>query len=87
MKYMLHWTVKPENQRESNARLKKSGPNPPEGIQLINHYWKVNHLGGWAVFEATDHALIAKWLKDWTDLNVNEVIPIIEDQELLKMLD
>lgn len=86
MKYMLTWTVKPENQHESNERYKKIGANPPEGIEVINHYWNVNSLGGWAVFTATNHAAISKWLLDWTDLNVNDVTPVIEDEELRGIL-
>lgn len=82
MKYMLTWTVKPENQPESIQRWKKMGANPPEGIEVVSHYWNVNHLSGWAVFQAPNHASIAKWLVDWTDLNVNSVTPIIDDKEL-----
>ena len=48
MKYMLTWTVKPENQHESNARWKAAGPNPPEGIEVLNHYWNDNNLNGWS---------------------------------------
>ena len=81
-KYMLTWTVKPQNQRESLARWKSRGPNPPPGIKVVSHYWNVNLLGGWAVVEATDHGSVAKWLNDWTDLNVNDVTPIVEDSEL-----
>jgi len=87
MKYMLTWTVKPENQRESIARWKATGANPPEGIDVLSHYWNVNHLGGWAIFEATDHGKVARWLVDWTDLNVNDVIPIITDQDLHEIVD
>lgn len=82
MKYMLSWKVVPENQQESIKRWKKAGPNPPEGIEVLSHYWNVNHLNGWAVFTASDHSKIAEWLKDWTDLNVNWVTPIIDDKEL-----
>jgi len=84
---MLTWTVKPENQQESIRRYKEKGANPPEGIEVLSHYWNVNHLGGWAVFTAPNHAAVAKWLKDWTDLNVNTVTPVIEDEELLKIID
>ena len=82
MKYMLTWTVEPKNQRESIARWKSKGPNPPPGIKVLSHYWNVNLLGGWAVVEASDHGTVAKWLIDWTDLNVNDVTPIVEDNEL-----
>jgi hypothetical protein len=87
MKYMLTWTVKPENQHESIVRWRKGGPNPPPGVEVLSHYWNVNHLGGWAVFEATDHVAVAKWLVDWTDLNVNDVTPIVDDEELHRVVD
>lgn len=87
MKYMLTWNVKPEDQPESIARYKNAGANPPDGIEVLNHYWNVNHLSGWAVFTADNHAQIAKWMLDWTDLNVNSIIPIIDDDDLFKILE
>jgi len=82
MKYMLTWSVKPENQKESIKRWKEKGSKSPEGIEVLSHYWNVNHLNGWAVFKASNHATVAKWLLNWTDLNVNEVTPIIDDEEM-----
>jgi len=82
MKYMLTWTVKPENLSKSIERWKAKGDSIPSGVKLLSHYWNVNHLNGWAVFEASDHETIANWMLAWTDLNVNEVVPIIDDEGL-----
>ena len=82
MKYILIWTIKPEDRQESMDRWKKKGVKPPKGIKILGHYSNVNHLGGWAIIESSDHKAIATWLMDWTDLNVNEVIPIIDSNNL-----
>lgn len=87
MKYMLSWTVKPEDREESIKRWKAKGDSMPEGIKLISHYWNVNHLSGWAIFESSNHTKIAEWMLSWTDLNVNCVTPIIDDNELHQVVD
>jgi len=68
--------------------LRVAGNRPEFVVVIIFHHTQTGAIrgSGWAVFEATDHSQIAKWLIDWIDLNVNDVTPIITDQDLHEIL-
>ena len=82
MKFILSWTIKPENRDESLKRLRSKEDLAIEGIKILGHWHNVNLLGGWALVEADSEATIARWLLDWTNLNVNDVTLVIDEQEL-----
>ena len=85
MKFILSWTIKPENRDESLNRLQSKENLAIEGIKILGHWHNVNLLGGWALVEADSEASIAKWLLDWTDLNVNDVTLVIDEKEVRSM--
>ena len=86
MKFILSWTIKPENRDESLKRLRSKEDLAIEGIKILGHWNNVNLLGGWALVEADSEASIARWLLDWTNLNVNDVTLVIDEQELRSMI-
>jgi len=85
MKFILSWTIKPENRNESLHRLQGKDNIAAEGIKILGHWHNVNLLGGWALVEADSEASIAKWLLDWTDLNVNDVTLVVDMEEVLSL--
>lgn len=86
MKFILSWTVKPENRNEALRRVQSKENLAVDGITILGHWHNVNLLNGWALVEADNEATIAKWLMDWTDLNVNELTPVIDEKELRQLL-
>ena len=86
MKFILSWTIKPENRNESLNRLQSKENLAVAGIEILGHWHNVNLLGGWAIVEADSEATIARWLLDWTDLNVNDVTLVIDDKELRSLM-
>ena len=85
MKFILSWTIKPENRNESLQRLQGKDNIATEGIKILGHWHNVNLLGGWALVEADSEASIVKWLLDWTDLNVNDVTLVVDIEEVLSL--
>ena len=82
---MLTWTIKPENRDASLKRLQSIDNIATEGIKILGHWHNVNLLGGWALVEADSEASIARWLMDWTDLNVNDVTLVVDMDEVLSL--
>jgi hypothetical protein len=82
---MLSWTVTPERRDESLARLKTSGDGNGDGIQLLAEWHNVNLLGGWAVVEADNEAALARFLFNWTDVSINEVV-VVTDVDIVRSL-
>ena len=85
MKFILSWTIKPENRNEALRRVLSKENLAVDGITILGHWHNVNLLNGWALVEADNEATIAKWLMDWTDLNVNELTPVIDEAELRQL--
>jgi hypothetical protein len=85
MKFMLTWTIKPENRDTSLKRLQSKDNLATEGIKILGHWHNVNLLSGWALVEADSEASIARWLMDWTDLNVNDVTLVVDIEEVLSL--
>ena len=86
MLFLVHWKVKPEARNETLERFKKAGHNPPAGIKILNAATKVDQKEGWAFAEANDAVAIGKWLYHWSDLNEQEVVPVLSDEDLLAVL-
>lgn len=86
MKFMLTWAIKPENRNESLGRLRSKENIATDGIKILGHWHNVNLLGGWAIVEAGNEASIARWLLDWTDLNVNDVTLVVDENEVRSMM-
>ena len=81
MKFILSWTIRPEDRNEGFKRLNATDNVAGDGIRVLGHWHNVNLLGGWALVEADSEAAIAKWMLGWTDLNVNDITLVIDEDE------
>ena len=87
MRFMVHVTISPENRNENFERFKakqKAGDLLPPGIEIHSMWFAVNQLEGWTIVEADDTFALGKLLHDWTDMNVNTVIPVLTVDEYAK---
>ena len=82
MLFMTHYDITPERRNEGLERFLAFGEGCPAGVKLLNHYQSVTMLEGWGLIEADNAAAITKALYGWTDLNVNNVIPVVDAAEL-----
>ena len=79
MLFMVHYEIEPHNRDTSYGRIQAlGGDGTPPGVKVIGTWSSVTHLEGWVVAEATDIVLIGKWMRVWTDLNVNHITPIVD---------
>ncbi len=83
MLFMLHCTIEPRHRDENRARLQESMIGEPPGIRVLGSWLSVTQLEGWVLFDAEDAASVAKLFHHWTDLNVNNVTPVMEVESLL----
>lgn len=86
MKFIVHWTIKPKHRDEAYNRFKHHGHELPKEIKLLGSWHNVNQLAGWAIIETSDVLAIGTWLHAWTDLNSHEVIPVVDDEGMRKIL-
>lgn len=85
MKFMLSWTLAPENRDEVLRRLKAGKEAGTEGITVLGEWHDVNLLGGWAVVEADSEEHLAGFMLLWTDVS-ETMVSVVTDADVLRKL-
>jgi hypothetical protein len=86
MLFLIHFEIDPENRDKSHARLKTRGDGMPQEIKPLGTWFSVTLLEGWAIVETQDETALGQSMKQWTDLNVNHITPVLTEEALLKVI-
>lgn len=86
MLFMITYAFGPEQRDEAQSRFKSTGGGPPAGAKMLGRWHNVAGLQGFVLAESTDAVAIGKWMQEWTDLLDFEVIPVVNDEDVLKVL-
>jgi hypothetical protein len=79
MLFIVHYEIEPQNRDTSYDRVQQlGGDGVPKGIELLGSWSSVTQLEGWVIVDADDEVLLGKWMRRWTNLNVNRMIPIVD---------
>jgi|APTNR8051073442_1049403.scaffolds.fasta_scaffold10356_2 hypothetical protein len=87
MLFMLHCVIEPKNRDENLRRLKEARIGEPSDIKVLGAWLSVTQLEGWVIFDAPDAAAVATLFRGWTDLNVNDVTPILGVDDMLQVFE
>ena len=83
MKFMLTYRLESETRDEAIARFKTTGGRTPKGAQLWGRWTTADLHGGFALLESYDIKALVEFTLDWSDLMDLEIVPLIEDDELV----
>ncbi len=86
MKYMVTWSVSPENYAKAMARFKNEDPKPGPEVQTLGRWVEVGGLQGFSLFETNDAAALWKFAAKWADLLDSRVVPVLTDAEIASAL-
>lgn len=86
MKFLLTFMMKPETRDTAFARFDKTQGRPPKGVSLLGRWTRADLSGGFDLLESDDPAAVAEFALGWSDLMELSVVPVLEDQELTKVL-
>jgi hypothetical protein len=86
MLFIVNWTLSSENRNRAIERFLTTGGTPPAGVKLIGRWYAVGGAAGFGVAEASDPALIQKWVLDWSDLMKMEVHVALTDEQMAPLL-
>lgn len=86
MHFMTIWTFAPEQTKAVVERFGETGALPPEGVTMLARWFDVAGGRGFAISETDDPVAIVRWCREWTDLMSFEVIPVINDEQLVSAL-
>jgi hypothetical protein len=86
MHFMSIYTFLPEHRDAAIARFKETGGAPPPGVKMVARWHDVGGLRGYTIAEASDPVAISIWSQRWTDLMKIEAFPVVNDEQLVKVL-
>lgn len=86
MRYVVIWTFSPQHREAAVARFIETGGNPPDGVAMLSRSHDLGGNRGFAIAETADPTLIARWCREWADLLAFEIVPAINDEELMSIL-
>jgi hypothetical protein len=88
MKFICHfsWGPDKENQAEAIRRFRATGGQPPAGARLLGRWTRADFMGGVVLLESDDPKALTEFSLMWSDLMELEVVPVLDDQELLEVL-
>jgi hypothetical protein len=86
MLFVVHWTIAPDHRDAAQARFKETGGMPPDGVKMIGRWHSAAGGEGLCVAETDDAVLLGLWTQDWSDLLSFEIIPVNDDEGVMKVL-
>lgn len=63
-----------------------SGRRYAHEIKPLGTWVSVTLLEGWAIVETEDETVLGQSIKQWTDLNINHITPVLTEAALLKVI-
>jgi uncharacterized protein DUF3303 len=88
MKFLCHYSWSPDKatQDEAIRRFRETGGQPPSGARLLGRWTRADFMGGVVLLESDDPKVITQFSLMWSDLMELEVVPVLDDQEILEVL-
>ena len=86
MLYVVMWKFKPEQRNAAQSRFKETGGLPPEGVEMQGRWHSVEGNRGLCIAKSDDPVAVARWAQAWSDLLTFEIIPVMNDEDFVRML-
>ncbi len=86
MKYVCVWSCSPENWKESIKLFKQqkaAGASIP-GFKLLGRWHEVGTGKGYSLIETDDLVAMSKVATEWSALIDQKIVPVVDDEEILK---
>ena len=78
MKFMVTWTIAPENYKAAVKRFITNGAPMPKGMKSLGRWHTAGSTRGFHLVEGSE-AAIAEDSAQWADLLDLQVVPVVED--------
>ena len=86
MIFHITYKLSPEQRNDAQKRFKETGAPPPSGVAMTGRWHCAQGHKGFIIAESSDVEAIAKWLQDWTDLLTFEVTPVLNDEQITRVI-
>lgn len=84
MKFIVTWSVAPEQQKQAVARFLETGGQPPNGVKLLGRWHAPGK--GYVLAETDDCKALHEWTARWLDLLTFVTTPVLDDEEAAEVM-
>jgi hypothetical protein len=81
MKFMLRWTIPPENYTAAVDAFLEGGAPMPEGLTSLGRWHEPGSTRGWLLCETDNLVALSEHVSEWAHLLKMRVSPVIGDSE------
>jgi hypothetical protein len=85
MLFMVTYKLRPEHRTSAVTRFLETGGPPPEGVKMVGRWHDASMRRGFVLSDSPDAEAAAKWCHQWADLLTFEVIPVLDDDQVLRV--
>ncbi|MGD9932843.1 MAG: DUF3303 domain-containing protein [Dehalococcoidia bacterium] len=86
MQFMVTYEFLPDTRNAAQDRFKKTGGMPGDGVKMLGRWHAIGGHHGFVLAESTDGVALGRWLQEWTDLLEFDVVPVNDDEHVMKVL-
>jgi Protein of unknown function (DUF3303) len=86
MKYMISFTVRPENVKAAIERFKETGGKAPGGVTIIGRWHEMGTGHGFVLVETDDPVALSRFAIAWGDLADQKTVAVVEDAQIAAAL-
>lgn len=86
MQFICTYTLRPEHREAAIERFLKTGAPAPEGVKLLGRWHDASLHRGFVLVEASEVEPAARMCHEWADLLTLEMLPVLDDAQLGKVL-
>lgn len=86
MLFVITYSFPPEARNTAQDRFRKTGGFPGEGVKMLGRWHAVGGNNGFVLAETSDSVALGKWLQDWTDVLDFDVVPVNDDEQVMKVI-
>ena len=86
MLFVAHTKIATENRDAVYKRFQEIGNGEVEGVKLLGTWHSLTQDENWSVLESSDAVKIAKLFHIWTDLALNHLTPVLDNDDMHKLL-
>jgi len=86
MLFVMTYKMLNASRNAAQDRFRKGGGLPPAGVKMLGRWHYADGSGGMVLAETDDPVALAQWAQDWTDVIALEARPVVNDEQIAKVL-
>lgn len=86
MVFHITYRLTPKHRDDAQQRFKKTGGLPPAGVTMTQRWHSAEGLVGFIIAESSDAEAIGRWTQEWTDVLSFEITPVLNDEQITRVI-